>query len=465
MHSLRRRLTLTHTLVALLAVLLVALLASGLIVRVYRGLARQQAEQQAQATSQRLGALLARYYVANRGWRTVEADLRQSLVEQPWVNDQRVILVGVNERVLFDSAGELRSGQPLPLLLRRQPSAPVQAPERGVVGRVVAPISIDAQLATERTFVRSITAIVIVGSLVAGGAALLVALLVARQLTRPLRSLTLAARRLAAGERHQPLATPAGASGELGELAHAFNSMAADLARHEDLRRQLVADIAHELRTPLSVLRLQVESLEDGVEQPSPPVLNSLSHQVNLLARLVDDLRLLSIADAGQLALALESLDPQTVLERAAAAAAPRARQQQIDLRVERNGALPAVRADPQRLAQVLGNLVENALRYTPAGGSVTLRANQTQPTSAPAPCIVFEIADTGPGIPPDDLPHIFNRFYRTDRARARDTGGTGLGLAIVQRLVEAHGGQVSVASAPGAGAVFRVALPADATK
>jgi signal transduction histidine kinase len=276
---------------------------------------------------------------------------------------------------------------------------------------------------------------------------------------------------------------------ELAALAHSFNTMAAELDRQEHLRRQLVADIAHELRTPLSVLRLQVESLEDGVEQPTPHMLSSLGQEVHLLTRLVDDLRLLSLADAGQLSLTLEAVDPLAVLRRVAAAAEPRARQQQIELRVEHIGALPNVCADSQRLAQVLGNLVENALRYTPAGGVVTLVAremrdrrleirdsaltqspisnlqspisNLQSPISSPQLHIAFEIRDTGPGIAPTDLPHIFERFYRTDRARSRESGGSGLGLAIVQRLVEAQGGKVDVSSELGKGTTFCVLLPA----
>ena len=277
-------------------------------------------------------------------------------------------------------------------------------------------------------------------------------------------------------QRHGPI--PVIANDEIGELTHAFNSMAGELERQEDLRRQQVADIAHELRTPLSVLRLQVESLQDGVEQPTPETLDSLGEEVDLLSRLVDDLRLLSLADAGQLQLHEEDLDAAASLERAAAVAAPRARQQGVDLRVEPTSALPLLRADPQRLAQILGNLVENALRYTPPGGTVKLRAyvadsRQSAVGSNHSSLIthhsslitthhslVLEVTDTGPGIAPDDLTHIFDRFYRTDRARARETGGSGLGLAIVQRLAEAQGGQVEATSVLGRGTTFSVSFP-----
>jgi signal transduction histidine kinase len=329
----------------------------------------------------------------------------------------------------------------------------------------------------------------------AGLVALIVGSLITGRVTRPLRAFKDAARRLAGGARHEPLAIPPDA--ELAELATAFNSMAAELERQQQLRRQLVADIAHELRTPLSVLRVQLESLEDGIEQPTPATLASLSEEVGLLTRLVDDLRLLSLADAGQLSLAIADVDAASAAERVVRTAAARARQQGVDLGTELPDAPLTVVADPQRLAQVLGNLVENALRYTPSGGAIVVRvyadhrppttedrrlkiedsnvsADETlssilDPRSAVNPSVVgrrssvvvFEVADTGPGIPPDELPEIFERFYRADKARARETGGSGLGLAIVQRLVEMQGGRIWASSAVGRGATFHVALPA----
>jgi signal transduction histidine kinase len=248
--------------------------------------------------------------------------------------------------------------------------------------------------------------------------------------------------------------------------------MAAELEHQQQLRRQLVADIAHELRTPLSVLRLQLEGLEDGIEQPTPTALHSLAEEVGLLTRLVVDLRLLSLADAGQISLALDEVDAGAMLERAVTTATARARQQRIELRAEPPPTQLSATADPQRLAQILGNLIENALRYTPAGGQVTVRAraddrppiaNRRPPalgTETGSSVVVFEVSDTGAGIPPDELPQIFERFYRTDKARARETGGSGLGLAIVQRLVEMQGGQIWASSAVGRGTTFHVALP-----
>ncbi|NJL32932.1 MAG: HAMP domain-containing protein [Chloroflexaceae bacterium] len=417
---------------------------------------------------------------------------------------RRIVIADTEYRVVYDSDEMQAFGSQLPARLRAQ-AVPIMPavqngplrPNRfrqpsGLIGYVIVPVGLQYVTVAEQGFFASLLRISLLGSAVAGGVALFTALLVSRQVTAPLRSLTQAVRRLAAGEQHEPLPLPADA--ELAELAQSFNLMAAELERQETLRRQLVADIAHELRTPLTVLRLQLESIEDGIEQPTPATLGSLSHEVGLLTRLVNDLRLLSLAEAGQLSLNIQPLDAAELVGHIVGSAGPRARQQQIALHLNQpNEAIPPVLADEQRLAQVLGNLIENALRYTPPGGQVWLGVSTREhappatptngttrlwrigsratrrlpPTGALTPIapngagwLVFEVGDTGPGIAPEDLPYIFERFYRTDRARTREKGGSGLGLAIVQRLVEAQGGQVHVSSIPGRGTTFYVQLP-----
>jgi signal transduction histidine kinase len=462
MRSLYRRLTITHTLVALLAVVLVGLLASGLIVRAYLQISSEQTLGQARVIARRLSGPLAQFYIANRSWEGVATPLGRR-IEESGITDGRVLLADDTGRVIFDSDGELLGRQMLPR--QRLAAVPVNVRGREVGSVAVLPSAAQAT-AAEQAFVRSLIWIVGGGSLLAVFGALIVALFVASRLVSPLRSLTLAARRLAAGERHEPLAMPNDT--ELAELAYAFNAMAAELARQEDLRRQMVADIAHELRTPLSVMRLQVESIEDGIVPASSESVGALGGQITLLGRLVDDLRLISLADAGQLSLNIRAVDAAQAIANAAAAAEARARQGGVTLSVQPSGPLPAALADPQRLAQVLGNLVENAIRYTPAGGRVTLSAmtDERRPTSTyqgggRSSVVIFSVADTGPGIPEAEQAQIFDRFYRTDRARARETGGSGLGLAIVQRLVAAQGGSVSLQSRPGYGATFSVCLPA----
>jgi signal transduction histidine kinase len=472
MKSLRSRLTFTHTLVAIVAVAIVAVLATALIRAAFNRYAPQ-------TDADTLAAQLGDRYQQWGGWDGIEARIKKARLDARFdqtalgmlFRNRRVQIMDNQGYLVFDSAG--------PAQRRLVPHIPGGTESPIVVdGREVGAVVVSGQRVllnqTERSFLSVVYLSVIAGSLLAGIVALVVGLVITGRVTRPLRSLKDAAQRLASGARHEPLAVPPDA--ELAELAVAFNTMAAELERQEQLRRQLVADIAHELRTPLSVLRLQLEGLEDGIEQPTPATLHSLTEEVGLLTRLVDDLRLLSLAEAGQISLAIDTIDAGVTIERAVAMATARARQQRIDLRAERPATPLVVTADPQRLAQILGNLIENALRYTPAGGSVTIRARSEttddrpfdaaqdkRPTtgeSSPSP-VVFEVADTGAGIPPDELARIFERFYRTDKARARETGGSGLGLTIVQRLVEMQGGSIWASSVVGHGTTFHVALPA----
>jgi signal transduction histidine kinase len=313
--------------------------------------------------------------------------------------------------------------------------------------------------ALEDRYVRGVSRLLLGASLGAAACAVVIGSLLARGMTRPLQALTTATRQLTLPEGSRwakpPVALPVTARDEVGELTGAFNLMVAELSRQENLRRRMVGDIAHELRTPLSVLKIELEALEDGVVAPAPAAIVSLKEEVDLLGRLVDDLQLLSLAEAGQLSLAVVSLEPATVLARSAARAVGRAKQRRIDIRVEASPGLSPIHADEQRLAQALDNLIENALRYTPPGGHITLSCRTSDGE------IHFVVRDTGPGIPTADLERIFDHFYRTDRARARHTGGTGLGLAIVRSLMAAMGGRVYVQSPPNPGATFVLALPA----
>ena len=288
-------------------------------------------------------------------------------------------------------------------------------------------------------------------------AAVLVALavggLLARTLTRPLRALTQAAQRMAGGELEQEVTVKA--TDEIGELVAAFNQMSRAVSRAQAARRQMTADVAHELRTPLTVIAGYVEAMRDGDLDPTPQRLATIYTEIERLQHLVGDLRTLAQADAGELRLNRQALDPADLLRQAAAAFEHQAAQAEVALAVEADAALPAVLGDEARLSQVLANLISNALRYTPAGGRVTLSA------SGNAGAVHLAVRDTGRGIAPEDLPYIFHRLYRGDRARAAAEGESGLGLAIVKALVEAHGGAITADSAPGAGATMLIHLPA----
>jgi len=291
------------------------------------------------------------------------------------------------------------------------------------------------------------------GTLVASGVGVLVALWLGTRIVKPVVTLTRATRVIAAGG--LPPVVPVTGSDELAELGHAFNRMAAQLAEQEEQRRRLFAGIAHELRTPLSVIQGTLEGILDRVVEPTPERIAVLHSHAVLLKRLITDLRDLSLAQVGQLQLNRRPTDVPGVVRETLEAFAPLADERAIALRLDPPANLPQIQADPDRLRQVVQNLVENALRHTPSGGEVRIALRDGNGDG-----ISMVVADTGGGIRAEDLPHIFEHFYRADQSRARSSGGTGMGLAIVKSLVEAHGGRVSVASAPGAGTTFTVTLP-----
>ena len=307
----------------------------------------------------------------------------------------------------------------------------------------------------ERLFASRFSKAIWGGTLVAAAVGGLVALWLARRIGKPITDLTEASRAIASGLVPPAVSVPG--RDEIAELGQAFNRMAARLAADEQQRRRLFADIAHELRTPLSVIQGTLEGMLDRVIEPTPERIASLHSQTLLLQRLIKDLRDLSLAQAGHLQLHRQTVDVAGIVRETLEALAPFADERGVALRVHFPDGLPPAEADPDRLRQIVQNLVENALRHTPHGGEVRLELR------ADGEGVRLVVADTGVGIAADDLPHIFEHFYRADRSRARSSGGTGLGLAIVKSLAEAHGGRVTVTSASGAGSTFTVLLPARA--
>ena len=280
--------------------------------------------------------------------------------------------------------------------------------------------------------------------------ALLTGLAVARRITRPVTRLIAATRAMAAGDRAARVGDIR-AAGELRELAAAFDQMAGTLDRQEQIRRNLVADVAHELRTPIAILQAGHEALLDGVAEPTPAELGSLRDEVLRLARMVGDLQTLAAADAAALNLTRE---PGDLAELAAAAADSLSRRfEAAGIALDRRLAAAPVLADPRWLHQVITNLLTNALKFTPAGGRVTITTETTATADA-----VLQVADTGPGIPPEDLPRIFDRFFRGQQAA--QISGSGIGLAIAAELAEAHGGRLTAASEVGQGTQLTLSLP-----
>ena len=276
-----------------------------------------------------------------------------------------------------------------------------------------------------------------------------------------LNRLSLAANRVASGDFSQRVEVRS--KDELASLAAAFNTMAESLAKTEDQRKRLFSDIAHELKTPIAVIQGNLEAIAAGVADPTPERISSLQEETALLTRLVTDLRDLSLAESGQLKLHPQPTDLAELIRGAVAGVQAQAEERGVEVTATAEEGLPPVLADPDRVGQVLRNLIANALRYTPGAGSIRVSAGldgQAGPSARGVRPAWVSVADTGSGIPSEDLPHIFDRFYRVDKSRSRASGGSGLGLAVVKQLVEAHGGKVWAESELGKGTVFHFTLP-----
>jgi len=279
--------------------------------------------------------------------------------------------------------------------------------------------------------------------------------MLATRVVRPIRALAAAARRVAQGSYSERVTVAA--KDELGALASAFNEMAAALESTERRRHELLSDVAHELRTPVATLNGYVEGLRDGVVEPSTKTWTLLHNETLRLGRLVDDLSKVSRAEERQLDLRRVRTDAHRLLDDAAAGAAAAYAERGVALVVEPRDRVAAVDVDRDRIAEVLANLLSNALRHTPAGGTVALSA-----TRAGDGAVELAVADSGEGIPPELLGRVFERFYRIDGARSRDRGGSGIGLTIARAIAEAHGGTLRAESAgPGRGARFVLTIPA----
>lgn len=304
----------------------------------------------------------------------------------------------------------------------------------------------------EQLYVDNTNRALFIGAIGASATGLVVGLLLSRQFLKPLSELTGAIIAMRSGNlsQHVEIRT----RDELGLLAKAFNEMSAQIARANQLRKQMTADIAHDLRTPLTVIAGYLEALTDGTLKPTNERFQAMNEEVNLLHRLVEDLRTLSLADAGELKLMYGTISASELLERVTVAFSTTAASANVELKVSVPDDMPDLNIDSERMVQVLGNLMTNSLRYTPAGGSVTLAAKQNGDYSQ------LIVVDTGAGIAAEDLPNIFERSYRADPSRHANSGESGLGLAIARSIVEAHGGKITVESTLGEGTTMTISLP-----
>jgi signal transduction histidine kinase len=353
--------------------------------------------------------------------------------------DLRFVLLDKDGNIVADNS--LGSNHVPPLTDQTQNTFPIQVNNQIVGTLRVYGMPTDPN-SPGAAFITAVTRTTWITTLITALLGVLLGFLIFRQIVSPVRSMTQAAQQIARGDLTQRVKVAS--KDEVGILASAFNQMAQTLEQDQAQRRNMTADIAHELRTPISIIQANLEAMLDGVLPTSPDEIASLRDESALLARLVDDLRLLSLAEAGQLKLVKTSININELLQRIAERFHVQAEDHKINLVVEAPEDLPMVEVDTDRISMVIRNLLNNALRYTPSGGQVTLKACIDDST---ANQVRIEVIDTGSGIDPKDLPHVFDRFYRADASRFRGSGGTGIGLAIVKQLVEAHGGHVFVES------------------
>lgn len=442
MRSISLKLTLAFLAVALLSVALVALVVGGLAQREFdRFVAnRDQLE---------LADRAAEYYASHGSWDGLLANTNDRWPARMPAMRQEVWLLDAEGQIVFGPPIDRRGRS-----LAELPALPITVADE-VVGTLVFeenPVIANLRQPLEQAYVRAINRSIVLSAVLATLLALLLGSALAYTIARPVRELTEATQAVSLGDlgRQVPVRT----QDELGRLGTSFNRMSADLAQSNQVRRQMTADIAHDLRTPLSVILGYTEALSDGKLQGNPEMYQAMYGQSLHLSRLIDDLRLLSLADAGQLSLHMTQLSACELFVQTAQAYQAQAVAKGITLQTDCDQACPPLWADADRIMQVLGNLVSNALRHTPAGGQVVLSA-----AAAKDGGVQLMVSDTGSGIAAEDLPFIFERFYRSDKARQAD-GATGLGLAIARSLVDAQGGQIVARSEPGAGTTFVVTLP-----
>lgn len=441
MQSLRAQLIAIFVLVILVSI-------SAIYFFVNRGMSNEILEYEhdsQQIELARMEHLLSRYHSQAGGWTGV-----QPLVENiGTLYGKRIILTDSSGVIVADSEGEL-SGKPFQLNWPNR--APLTQGNDEAVGEIHVSPEPSISYALAQRLAESTRLVLLWGGLLAVAIALLLSLVLSRRVLAPVRALTLAARRLGGRDFSQRIELKA--RGELGELTQAFNSMASDLEHAEKLRQNMVADIAHELRTPLSNIRGYIEAIQDGLIAPDATVVRSLHEEANLLSRLIDDLHDLALADAGELKLFCQAEDITKLINQIAASVKTKASAKGVSLSISLPENLPPVNIDAQRISQVVRNLIENAVAHTTKGDSITVSARQQNSW------VEISVADTGEGIPAEHLDNIFERFYRVDRSRTRATGGSGLGLTIAKYLVEAHGGKITVRSAPEEGSLFSFTLP-----
>jgi signal transduction histidine kinase len=400
---------------------------------------------------------LSNYYTKNgsfRGGGFLLAAAQPAQGGQP----REYLVVDTDGKVLLALAQRIPIGLPSPDFIRF--GFPISSKEHVVAYLIpLRPPRGPADTAAEN--IQRINLSLFIGAIFATLIALLFGWIMARNITRPVRDLNMAAQSITQGDFEKQVAITT--RDEIGTLAASFNQMVASLKRSRDQRRQMTADIAHELRNPLSIILGNAEALSEGVLPATPEALDIIYDEAKHLSRLVDDLRTLSLSESGELHLQLSLADPHEIIERCAAAFGMRAAEKGLSIRAEAAHGLPRIEVDVERILQVMANLVDNSLKHTPEGGLIILSAVRSGGAETPLAQerVEFSVEDSGSGIPAEELPHVFERFYRGKQSTGRIQDGSGLGLAISRALVELHGGQIFVTSRAGKGTKITFSLPA----
>jgi signal transduction histidine kinase len=412
----------------------------------------QIAERAQSLQDDRIVQQLSNIYRLTRNWSSVQP----FVVQWGELYGRHIILTDNNGIVVADSDETLIGTQydnqsPSRLIATGPEFGSIRSNNVGIV-HIINTSEPDINLASLQITYQSIGRFFLWGGFLAIAIAILLSFFLSRRILAPIKALTSAARQVGKGDFSKRIEYPV--RGEMGELAQSFNSMADDLQRTERLRRNMVADIAHELRTPLSNLRGYLEAIKDGVVKPDDATIDLLNEEASTLSRLINDLQELSLSDAGELKMETRPEDISGLIRQAVTALLPKANAKGLTVETDLPVEIPPVNIDSHRIKQVLQNLLQNALTHTGQGGKISVSAGQSDKL------VSVSVTDNGEGISPEDLPMIFERFYRVDKSRTRSTGGSGLGLTIAKRIVEAHGGTIEAASQLGQGSTFSFTLP-----
>ncbi|MBI9044814.1 MAG: HAMP domain-containing protein [Anaerolineaceae bacterium] len=463
-HSFQFRLVVTFTIIVVLVIGLFAFVVN----RSVQGRFNRMVESTGRFSEERSAQIFVRYYVQTGSWDGLQeafdrlissgyllsenADLQFERFGTRFEFDfreERILLFDQNNEMVLDSNPdgpkikelESRGHRGTPILIGDEK-----------VGTVVVTSTLGMLTSTQNRFLNGVNQVMVITAMIAILAVLIVGTVQARRVIAPVKALALASTKIADGDYDQKIEV--NSKDEFGEMAQAFNKMSADLKQQRDLRHRAMADIAHELRTPLSVLQIEVESLEDGLAEPTLQTFAGLRSEVIHLKNLVEDLRVLSQVEANELSMEMVPLELRSVISDIVGRFQGKCRDKKVTLSISVPENELLVVGDDQRLVQVMLNLLSNALKYTKPGGNISVSVENHQNSAH------VIVKDCGEGIPRADLPYIFNRLYRTSRSRSREKGGTGLGLSIAKGIIEAHGGRIWVESEEGKGSIFTFSLP-----